>query len=202
MYKTDRLGPWPIIDLGHNVSSDASAASYGSATELNVFLESTALGGDSIAYMNLEMDSSISISNDANHSIGVLLQPLSSVSSTISQIMIELSGICIAYNAAYLPYMPFIGTIDKSLTPAAGYDATNNVCSNYALLPFRGVSHSTCVNTNIVLADIITGIDNDDYIVAGWTFFNTNTGSIAISNIRSTLSCRYNRGGININERG
>lgn len=178
MYKTNLIGPWPIIDLGasKSIRTDAMVETAGNGA-LEVLLDTANLGGNSEAFVNNNYGPNPSgiwtPTAHKNVSFGVLLQPLSSAGiDEETPVYVDLNiSTCLAtdeYAGKGHEVIPFIGLIDSGLTPTDGWDAVNNLVTDYVVLPRVGFE-SASLNTQILVKDIVSGsIPDDQYVCVGF----------------------------------
>lgn len=209
MYKPNRIGTpcHPVIDLDSQTTDAAAITTAAYNAALNVYLSSSNVGSNTEGFMTYyKTTNAITIPTITHHSVGMVLKPLSSIKAGIDNLLIEFTGSCDHTGPGstallWKSYIPFIGVIDSALTPAAGYDATNNAVSKYNLLPCERHSSGSSWNTCIVLKDVVSSFDRDDYICLGAVFRNVAASTASLDYPYITMSARYNLRPIPLTER-
>jgi hypothetical protein len=205
MYKTNRIGPWPVVDLAMIVNEEASASLTMTGIEdfaLDTYLEAENLGSGKECQSNICFTSTNSLGAGDCLPVGMAMIPPSSIHDQMQNFIIEFSGVACIPNEADIVSVPFVGVIDNALTPTAGQHATNNVLKNHILLPDMTNFASGCSwNLNIVIDDLVGSFDRDDYIVCGYQIMNLGSSSQSLYFVRSSMQCRYNLSSIPLFER-
>lgn len=201
MYKYSNIGPWPILDIGQPIQdSTTSLVATAVQNPLQPFLHTENLGGSDEAYVTQRhYDSAGSLTAYQAFSWGVLLKPFSSVgvSSTVPlylDIYININALVNESSTSPCNLFAFVGTVDKALTPSAGYDAVNNLVADYALLPMQSIdTNVAAIATQVLLKDIVSGgLDEDDYIAVGVGILNgQGPASLTCKGMYGTISARY-----------
>lgn len=199
MYTINQKGPWPIIDIGAATNNRSDTLTYSAdGAALNVLLDTANLGSKSEAFVTncMTVDPNPGFLSE-NCSFGVLLQPLMNVSNQDEPIYLDINIKAVwdmtdsttdsgAGNA-----VPFIGLIDSALSPADGWDGTNNLVSKYHAITGNVESNCLDVNTQILLKDVVSGsIPNDDYVCVG--FYLRGLGQ-TFTNLHYTINARYSQ---------
>lgn len=183
MYKRDHSGPWPQIDIGaaHTVRTDAAAYSAAGAA-LNVMFDTANLGGNNSAFISnfYFKTGGYTPTINQHQSFGVLLNSLDSLPSYNEgdNVLVDISmtaRILIDEYAGKGPAMfAWIGYLDSGLTPSDGWDAVNNLVTNYHLLPASTTDDCLDVSTHVILTDILSGaFVEDEKIAIGFTAIQT-----------------------------
>lgn len=205
MYKANRIGPWPIIDTSADKvlrNETEYGSNYGGA--LNVCLDTANLGSQKEAFVNCYYDGL----NNAGltfgvgkrvFSFGVLLSPISSITLQDDiPVMVDISmAATIGYSATAYPgfdVIPFIGFIDDGLSPTDGFDATNNLVTNYNIIcgNTQGAKNLD-LNYQILLKNVVSGANIlGQYLCIGFMISQARESTItSVGHVDYHISARY-----------
>lgn len=199
MYRNNKIGPWPILDPEYTPIDTSSDVNVKTAlgSPLRVWLDSANLGGAKEAYTHaISAGTLASLAGTEVVSFGVALLPLLDIMKNDEAIMLDLTMYAQTgidnYEGKSCAIKPWIGFIDGSLPSIAAGWATNNLVTNYSIIPqsgngFDGDLH---LNTQVVLRNIVSGsMPIDQYLACGVSYCASNTADITYS--ETMISARY-----------
>lgn len=196
MYRPNQTAPMPIHDIAQSKFYEASQTFtpvyWGTAVPFH--FNSNCLGSTSEIYVNASYGSTSTFA--AGQCIGmggVLASPLSVAGREDNNLFLEYCLSCFNLSGS-LQIVPCIGYLDDGLTATSGFHGTNNVCTNYSILPTTGLSHSNVPLVSCKQQILIRSLVSAEQLyninlVAGFLIYS-NAGSTAV-NIDYTLSARY-----------
>lgn len=199
MYKTDRIAPWPILDIDNAITWRGDTLEVSTtAADKNVLLDTANLGGNMEAYIcngyGTGPSKTTTVGASERVSFGALLAPLVDYGNgSPIYIDINISAFWTADEQAdyNITAYPWVGFIKPSLTPTDGWDATNNLVNQYAQLPNNIQQNKIDVNTQVLIKDITSGgLATDQYVCVGFTLCG-GEGSNTIYGLEYVISARY-----------